>query len=112
MINYDLNNEKQRFFEENIKKKGIQVYNFNEEEINSLSYEEAIKYDKRTFFQYYYSILKYKYTIFFTFFSKNDYNIFIIKLTLFLFHFLYISQQAHFFSLMIPCIKFLKIKEI
>jgi len=99
MINYDLNNENQRISEENIKKKSIQVYNFNEEEINSLSYEEAIKYDKRTFFQYYYSILKYKHTIFFTFFSKNDYNIFIIKLTLFLFSFsLYFSTSALFFT--------------
>ena len=46
MINYDLNNENQRISEENIKKKSIQVYNFNEEEINSLSYEEAIKYSR------------------------------------------------------------------
>ena len=99
MINSELNNDNQKIFEESIKKKIIQVYNFNEEEINSLSYEEAIKYDKRTFFQYYYSILKYKHIIFFTFLSKNDYNIFIIKLTLFLFSFsLYFSTNTLFFT--------------
>ena len=99
MINSELNNENQIIFEENNKKGIIQVYNFNEEEINSLSYEEAIKYDKRTFIQYYFSILKYKHPIFFTFFSKNDYNILIIKLTLFLFSFsLYFSANALFFT--------------
>ena len=99
MINSELNNENQIIFEENNKKGIIQVYNFNEEEINSLSYEEAIKYDKRTFIQYYFSILKYKHPIFFTFFSKNDYNILNIKLTLFLFSFsLYFSANALFFT--------------
>jgi len=99
MIKSELNNENPIIFEKNNIKRIIKTYNFNEEEINSLSYEDAIKYDKRTFFQYYYSILKYKHTIFFTFFSKNDYNIFIIKLTLFLFSFsLYFWTNSLFFT--------------
>ena len=34
------------------------IYNFSNEELNSLSYELAIKHDKRTYFQYYISLLK------------------------------------------------------
>ena len=35
----------------------------NDYELNSLSYEEAIKYDKRTFIQYYISLLRTKHPI-------------------------------------------------
>ena len=54
----------------------------NDEEINSLEYEKAIIYDKRTFCMYYWSILKKGQIILFTFFSKNDYTLFSLKLSL------------------------------
>ena len=60
---------------------------YNDNEKNELSYEEALKYDKRTFFQYYYSLLKIKNIFFFSFFPNNDYNSRIIKIFLFFFNF-------------------------
>ena len=61
------------------------IYNDNEK--NSLSYERALKFDKRTFFQYYYSLLKIKNIFFFSFLPNNDYNSRIIKIFLFFFNF-------------------------
>ena len=73
-------------------------YKYNDEELNSLDYHNAIKYDKRTYFQYYHSLLNIKHLLFFTFLNNNDYNIFIIKLALFIFSFsLYFSVNALFF---------------
>ena len=73
--------------------------NFNDEELNSLSYKEAIKYDKRTYIQYYWALIKKKQLILFTFVLDNDYNIFTIKLALFLFSFsLYFSVNTLFFE--------------
>ena len=60
---------------------------YNDNEKNALSYERALKYDKRTFFQYYYSLLKIKNIFFFSFFPNNDYNSRIIKIFLFFFNF-------------------------
>ena len=57
---------------------------YNEEEINNLSYKLALKYDKRTYFQYYISLIKTKHILFFSFYNnKNDYNSQIIKINLF-----------------------------
>jgi len=52
----------------------------NVEEINYLTYEEAIIFDKRTYCQYYFSLLKKKHIILFTFIKQNDYNLIYIKL--------------------------------
>ena len=60
---------------------------YNDNEMNELSYEGALKYDKRTFFQYYYSLLKIKNIFFFSFLPNNDYNSRIIKIFLFFFCF-------------------------
>ena len=54
----------------------------NDEELNSLEYEKALIYDKRTFFQYYWSLLKKDHIILFTFISNNDYNLISLKMTL------------------------------
>ena len=70
-----------------IKEKKEINYKYNDEELNSLDYYNAIKYDKRSYFQYYYSLLTIKHLLFFTFFNNDDYNIFIIKLALFIFSF-------------------------
>ena len=71
--------EKKRKIQEIIDK---ELKKMNDEEINSLEYEKAIIYDKRTFCMYYWSILKKGQIILFTFFSKNDYTLFSLKLSL------------------------------
>ena len=50
----------------------------------ALKYELAIEKDKRTYFQYYYSLLKKNHLILFTFLPIEDYNLITIKITLFL----------------------------
>ena len=56
-------------------------------EINNMSYEEALENDKRTFFQYYISLLKINHILLFTFIHNKDYNSNVIKICLFLFSF-------------------------
>ena len=63
------------------------ILEYNDSEKNELSYEKALKYDKRTFLQYYYSLLKIKHLFFFAFFPNKDYNSRIIKIFLFFFSF-------------------------
>ena len=71
----------------------------NDEELNSLNYEEAIEIDKRTFFQYYISLIKKKQLFLFTFLPANDYNLITIKISLFLISFsLYFVINGFFFS--------------
>ena len=68
-------------------------------EINNLEYHKALQFDKRTYIQYYFSLLKTKHLIIFTFYTKNDYNSRVIKVILFLFSFsLYLTVNALFFS--------------
>ena len=55
-----------------------------DEEINGLSYDLAIQYDKRTYCQYYSSLLKTQHSLICALFNKNDYNCRIIKINLFL----------------------------
>ena len=58
-----------------------------ESELNSLSYKEALKKDKRTYCQYYFSLLKKKQIILFSFYPNKDYNSQIIKSFLFFFYY-------------------------
>ena len=58
------------------------LYDF---ELNELPYNKAIKYDKRSFVEYYVQLIKREHLIIFTFFSYNDYNIISIKLSKFIF---------------------------
>ena len=59
--------------------------NYNDYELNMLKYKEVIVYDKRSYCQYYISLLKTKHIFIFTFFNSKDYNSIIIKISLFLF---------------------------
>ena len=64
-----------------------------------LSYESAIKIDKRTFFQYYLSLLRIKHLLFFSFYPSFDYNSQILKIFLFFFDFaLSFMVNALFFN--------------
>ena len=59
-------------------------YDLNDDELNSLEYEKALIFDKRTYFQYYWSLLKTNQLLLFTFLPSNDYNLISLKLTLFI----------------------------
>ena len=81
------------------KKKSIKPGDLNDAELNQLDYRSAIILDRRTFLQYYFSLLKKKHLILFCFFPSNDYNILIIKISFFFIAFsLYITISGFFFS--------------
>jgi len=85
--NIDENNNERNKIKTYIKKgKEIQEINdltkYNDEELNTLEYELALKYDKRTYWQYYISLLESKHNLIFSFYY-NDYNSKIIKIDLF-----------------------------
>lgn len=97
--------------EENDLKNNINIYlnqagrktlkpgDLNDAELNQLDYRTAIIIDKRTYFQYYMSLLKKKHLILFCFFPSNDYNILIIKISFFIIAFsLYITISGFFFT--------------
>ena len=68
-----------------------------DQELNTLSYGKALILDKRTFSQYYCSLIKKKHLILFTFLPINDYNLRYIKIMLFLLSFsLYLSINGFF----------------
>ena len=86
-------------------KKNLEILNLtnhntlNDYELNTLDYSEAIKYDKRTYFQYYFGLLKLNQLIIFTFITKNDYNLKIIKIILFLLLFpLHLTLNCFFYN--------------
>ena len=82
-----------------IKQKKISTNLLNDQELNALKYDLAIKIDKRNYWQFYFSILKKNHLILFTFWPTNDYNLIVIKLSLFLFTFsLYFTINGFFFT--------------
>ena len=60
---------------------------YRDYEMNIIPYKEAVKNDKRTYFQLYLSLLKTKHILIFTFKINNDYNPYIMKVCLFFFIF-------------------------
>jgi len=75
------------------------IVEYNDDEINNFSYELAIKLDKRTYCQYYFSLLKTKHNLLFSFFYNKDYNLIIIKIDLFFIGFvIYYTTNALFYS--------------
>ena len=69
----------------NINKKIIR-FRYNDNELNLLNYKDAKKSDKRTYIQYYFSLLKTKHLLFFSFLNFNDYNSRMIKIYIFFFN--------------------------
>ena len=91
------NNKNKKYNNINHNKNNTKIY--NDVEMNQLDYEEALKIDSRTFFQYYNSLIHIKQIILFTFFRNNDYNLLHIKICLFLFSFsIYFTLNGFFFS--------------
>ena len=64
-----------------------------------MNYAKACIFDKRSFFKYYWSLIKGKNILLFTFFSKNDYNLIHLKICLFLISFsLFLAVNGLFFT--------------
>jgi len=74
-------------------------YNHYDYKLNELEYEEALKKDKRTFFQLFLSLIKIKHRLIFTFIHFRDYNSQIIKILIFFFTFaINLTVSAMFYS--------------
>jgi hypothetical protein len=73
--------------------------NYIDFELNSMSYEDALNYDKRSFFKYYISLIRTKQILIFAFCPMKDYNSRIIKVNLFFIYFIiYYISNALFFN--------------
>ena len=64
--------------------KNENIQDYINEEINGLPYNLALKIDRRSYCQYYASLLKTQHNLICTFFNNNDYNSGIIKIDLFI----------------------------
>ncbi len=72
---------------------------FTDDELNQIEYKYALEIDFRNYFQFYYSLLKQTHLIIFTFFIRNDYNIYLLKIALFLISLaLFFFMNALFFN--------------
>ena len=72
---------------------------FNDYELNSMPYKDALKLDKRSYFDYYISLIKTKHPIIFSFYPIKDYNSKIIKIDLFFLSFsIYYFINALFYN--------------
>jgi hypothetical protein len=77
----------------------IKMIKYKNCELNSFPYKKALLYDKRTFGQLYFYLLLVKQPILFSFFPNDDYNLTIIKISLFFLSFdIYLVVNAFFFS--------------
>ena len=77
----------------------INYQTLNIQELNTLEYNVAVLVDKRTYFQYYCSLIRKKQLIIFTFLPIDDYNSVSLKISSFLLQFsLYMTVNAFFFS--------------
>ena len=81
------------------KEKGKEKKNkiLDDYELNHLEYDEALEKDKRGFCKTYWSIIKRDELFLFTFISRNDYNLFYVKIERFLFIILNIMAMNDFF---------------
>jgi len=70
-----------------------------DEELNNLSYNLALQYDSRTYMEYYFSLIKTKHPIVFSFCFDNDYNSKSVKISLFFISFVVsFTVNALFYS--------------
>ena len=84
----------------NKKKEYEKIFELNDKELNLLIYKSEILFDKRTFTQYYFSLLRTGHLFIFSFYcNKKDYNVQIIKIFLFFFFFdVHFVVNALFFN--------------
>jgi len=82
-----------------IAKSNLEYEELNDYELNTLTYEEALQYDKRKFLEYYISLIKTNNIVIFAFCPLKDYNIRIIKLCLFfIFFVIHFTLNTFFFT--------------
>ena len=67
----------------NIYEKAKEIMKYNEQELNEMNFKQALKYDKRNYCEFYFSLIKTKHDLIFSFCYNNDYNSKIIKIDLF-----------------------------
>ena len=85
--------------EEEYNPKNINILLYNDFELNTMDYNDALNIDKRTLCQYYYSLIRTKQPIMFSFVPNKDYNITVIKVCLFFFSFsIYYAINTFFFD--------------
>ena len=77
------NNNNINFNNNNKQEKIKNIMKYIDEEINLLSYNLALIHDKRSYCQYYLSLLRTKHNLIFALFNNSDYNSCIIKIDLF-----------------------------
>ena len=81
-------NTKKNKKEEIVVTQSKEILDYNDEELNNLSYNLALKLDKRTYLDYYLSLIKTKNIFIFSFCYNKDYNSKIIKINLFFMNFM------------------------
>ena len=73
--------------------------NYTEFELNNSSYKIALLYDKRLFWKYFFSLVKFEHLLFFAIVPSKDYNSRAIKICIFLFTFaLFFADNAIFMN--------------
>ena len=92
-------NNKRSNNNEKIKERVKKIFDYIEQEKNTLEYNIALKQDKRNYCEYYQSLLKTQHELIFSFFQSNDYNAKIIKIDLFFISFViyYTNNKWPFF---------------
>ena len=98
-----IDNSKKSILETNINdnktKYEQKILLYKDFEINLMNYKKALKLDKRSYTQYYISILKNNHLLIFSFFPNKDFNSRIIKAFLFFFYFaVHFTINALFFN--------------
>ena len=95
LFNLNEKEEKKKDSKQPINKKETYV----DEELNTMDYQTALQHDKRNYWQYYWSLLKKKHIIILTFVSNDDYNVFLLKFSLFILSLaLYFAIDTLFYS--------------
>ena len=98
-LNLDKEENKDDKDDKDKKTENSQIYEYDDDELDEMPLEKAIKYDKRNLFQYYWNILFSNHIILYVFFLHNDYNLFTIKLSLLLMSFpINIAMNIFFYT--------------
>ena len=102
-MNYEKYNNKIIYKEKKSKHKkeneNKKIKKFTDFEMNSFTFKEALQFDKRTYSQYYFSLIKVKVPFLFAFYPIDDFNVRMIKICLFfLFFVIYFSVNTLFFT--------------
>jgi len=82
-----------------LQKSLIEKLAFNIYELNTFPYNKALLYDKRTYYEYYISLIKTKHPLIFSFIPIKDFNTMIIKIDMFIISFsIYYTMNTLFFT--------------